>query len=672
MIRLYDRKATDFSTNGIKVLQPISCIVIEEVNGDYSLTITMPMWDTSIQNESIISAPTPKNGNQLFRVYKPLIDAVGNNVYKARHIFYDLLDSFIEDSQLSCDGQTAVNSILSGTGFAGESDITTSYATHYQMIDPVGALLGGKSNSSNGFINLWGGEIERDNLTVRMKRHIGKDRNVSIRYRKNLTGLTIETDSSNVATRIYPTGRAADGQTLLVLPEKYVDSPYLNAYVHPKILHYDYSDIKVGDDMTQDAACAALRTAAQGEFAKGADKPTLTAKVEFVPLETTEEYKNIAVLEKVYLGDTIHVYHEPLGISLDSEVTKYEYDCLTERYNSVELGTPSQMIGASGSAVDQAIQKAKEDAKTTAKDYSAAVQQLNNLMANALGFYSTVVPQPDGSKIFYLHNKPKLADSNIIWKLSVDGLAWTTDGHTWQNGITADGNLVIKTISVIGLVADWIVAGILKSKNGRVYFDLDNNRAAVSRLIDAGDSGIYCDIGTEEPQYGQATGMFLYHENTGKFAQIYRMVDSRSDGVQLLSLGSTSLASCSGIGAGHANQLLMDKSSDDYGHWIFNQATPDGFITFLDVLTGGINFHARNSFDFSLESGDVAFHMNSGGWNFNAGGTNRGSIDSNGWHGWINGYQGLDSLDLHIPSGDGYKGGTLNIRAGQVTNFVSD
>lgn len=667
MICLFKKDDTDFTTNGIKVLQPVSCIVSETRNLDYSLTITMPMYDNSIEEEMIIKAPTPKNGNQLFRVYDSDIDADGNNVYYARHIFYDMLDDFIEDISPSGNGQTALNAILSGTGFTGESDITFTLSSTYQMENPIRAILGGSDNSDdNAFVNRWGGEIERDNFTVRMKNHIGEDRNVSIRYRKNLTGLTVKTDMSNVVTRIYPTGRAADGQTLLALPEKYVDSPYLNSYIHPKVKRYDYSDIKVGDDMTQDAAYAALRTAAQGDFAKGIDKPTVTAEVQFIPLETTEEYKDLAVLEKVYLGDTVHVYHEPLGIQLDMKVSKYEYDCLTGRYNTITLGTPAVTIGASGSVVDQAIQKAKEDAKTTAKDYSAAVQQLNNLMANALGFYSTVVPQPDGSKIFYLHNKPKLADSNIIWKLSVDGLAWTTDGHTWQNGITADGNLVIKTISVIGLVADWIVAGILKSKNGRVYFDLDNNRAAVSRLIDAGDSGIYCDIGTEEPQYGQATGLFLYHQDTGKFAQLYRMGDSRHDGAQLLSLGPLSLMSCNGIGSGNANSLFIDKTSDDYGHWSASIATPTGSKEFLLAQTGGTELSGRNYIQFNVDTGNVQLRISSEGVSVWAGGSNIGYIDSNGWNGKIRGAYGTTD-NVTVEDGVTVNGTTLHFENGLYT-----
>jgi hypothetical protein len=228
-------------------------------------------------------------------------------------------------------------------------------------------------NDDNAFLNRWGGEIERDNFTIRMNQAIGADHGVSIRSRKNLTGLTLDTDISDVVTRIYPTGRAADGMTLLKLPEKYIDSPYINNYTHPKIRRYDYSDIKVNDAMTQDQAYAAIRAAVQKDFAAGIDKPTVSAVVEFIPLGTTEEYKNLAVLEKVFLGDTVHIYHEPLGLELSAKVVSYEYDCLTQKYSKVTLGSVAQCVGA----VNSTIGKLATSAQTTADAAQTAADEAN-------------------------------------------------------------------------------------------------------------------------------------------------------------------------------------------------------------------------------------------------------------------------------------------------------
>lgn len=91
-----------------------------------------------------------------------------------------------------------------------------------------------------------------------------------------------------------------------------------------------------------------------------------------------------------------------------------------------------------------------------------ALDELSSLMANALGFYSTDVVQPDGSSIRYLHDKPILNQSLVQWKITIDGTAVSTDGgKTWKAGITKDGNMVLNTLDALGINADWINAGTI-------------------------------------------------------------------------------------------------------------------------------------------------------------------------------------------------------------------
>ena len=48
----------------------------------------------------------------------------------------------------------------------------------------------------------------------------------------------------------------------------------------------------------------------------------------------------------------------------------------------------------------------------------------------------------------------------------------------------------MNVIAAIGLYADWIIAGKISSKNGRVYFDLDNNELVCSKLTDKTNSSV--------------------------------------------------------------------------------------------------------------------------------------------------------------------------------------
>ncbi len=339
-IVLYSKTETNFNHNGLTILRPIEAIVTEEINGDYSLKLTMPRGFSGLQNEQIIKAPTPKS-EQLFRIYNSDIDILGNPVFYARHIFYDLLDYFIEDMRPTGNGALAISKILENTPFTGTSDITKQSTSYYQMMSPVKAIWG----ADNSFIEVWGGEIERDNFYIRMKNQLGENRGVSIRYRKNLTRLRLVTDLSGVATKIMPTGLKEDGQALLKLPEKYEDSPLINNYINEKTTRIHYSDIAISDDVSEAEALEQLRNAAKQEFENGIDKPQITATVEFIPLQDTEEYKNFSVLESVYLGDTVTIFHEDLDIELEAQVISYEFDALSKRYNKVVLGNANPKYG---------------------------------------------------------------------------------------------------------------------------------------------------------------------------------------------------------------------------------------------------------------------------------------------------------------------------------------
>ena len=418
MVSVFPANETDFSTNGIKALTCISAIVSEEINGEYSLQAEIPLTE-SVENGTILKTNTPK-GKQLFRIYNISPNITGGTVIYARHIFYDLLDDFIEDKRPSGDGNAAVLSILDGTGFAGVSDITTENRATYQMTNPVKALIG----DGNSFVNRWGGEIERDNFTVRMLERVGADRNATIRYRKNLTGLECSTDISGVVTRIYPTGRKADGQTLLTLPEKYIDSPLINNYARIKTARVDYPDIKVvteageGESIVTEAqALERLRQAAKKEFENGADLPEFTGKVEFLPLQDTEEYKNLSALEKVYIGDSVTVYYEPLSIGLSARVMAYSYDALGGRYESVTLGCVRPLAGTLGSTLGQYLQSVddahSEEESKIRQEFVAADGELRSAIEDTETGLSSEIEQTAEQLTISFTNADKGLESQI-------------------------------------------------------------------------------------------------------------------------------------------------------------------------------------------------------------------------------------------------------------------
>ncbi len=132
------------------------------------------------------------------------------------------------------------------------------------------------------------------------------------------------------------------------------------------------------------------------------------------------------------------------------------------------------------------IVQSRKNTKQQLTAYDIAVQQLTSIMTNAMGYYPIRVTQPDGSYIDYMCDKPSLAESQIIWKKSIDGFAVSKDGGTtWITGITADGNIVAQTLSVVGINADWINAGSITSQNGHSTINLNNGTFSLgnARLV---------------------------------------------------------------------------------------------------------------------------------------------------------------------------------------------
>ena len=289
--------------------------------------------------------------DQPFRIYRvvPELDKV--TVY-ARHIFYDLLDNMIKSLKPSPSavGASIVQSLsgacLSSHDFSFYSDLTsTAEDVEWENINPVEAMLG-----ENGLVSKYGAELARDWYDVFLVKRVGNDTDVSIREKKNLTGISYDVDETDVVTRIMPTGEDTDGN-ILYLSELYLDSPNIGAYTHPKWIHLPVSEAKEvtdGDEPKSKAQCyVEMRKAAQAEFDAGCDLPTVTLKVDFVNCSDAEEYKQYVALTGIFLGDSVRVVARRIGVEVSMRMTQYTYDCLTKKYTSVTLGTAADTLEGS-------------------------------------------------------------------------------------------------------------------------------------------------------------------------------------------------------------------------------------------------------------------------------------------------------------------------------------
>lgn len=286
--------------------------------------------------------------DQPFRIYRVVPDLEKITVY-ARHIFYDLMENMVQKYEpTNADSgalvvQTLKEKCLSAHGFSFYSDLeTTADNFVLENINPVEAILG-----EEGIAEKYKGELARDWYDVYLVQRVGSDTDVQIRQGKNLTGISYDVDVSSVTTRIMPTGQDKDGN-VLYLPELYLDSPMIDTYPAPKWIHLDVSEAKEvtsGDDKkTKEKCYEEMRKAAQDEFDKGCDLPSITLKVDFVSCEDTVEYAQYAHLRCIYIGDAVQVIAPRIGISVSMRMTQYTYDCLTKKYTSMTLGTVAETI----------------------------------------------------------------------------------------------------------------------------------------------------------------------------------------------------------------------------------------------------------------------------------------------------------------------------------------
>lgn len=117
-----------------------------------------------------------------------------------------------------------------------------------------------------------------------------------------------------------------------------------------------------------------------------------------------------------------------------------------------------------------------------------ALEELSKRLAESSGTYTTVETQPDGSNIYYLHNKPQLSDSDIVWKMTAEAWAVSTDGgQHWNGGMTVDGDVIARILNATGVNADWINTGTIKAidKDGNTTFLVD---VTTGRVIINADS----------------------------------------------------------------------------------------------------------------------------------------------------------------------------------------
>lgn len=134
------------------------------------------------------------------------------------------------------------------------------------------------------------------------------------------------------------------------------------------------------------------------------------------------------------------------------------------------------------SLVTQAAVDARKSVWKERTTREQALQEFKDRLDNSTGVYTTVQTQQDGSQIFYLHDKPTLAESRAVWKMTAEAWGVSTDGgQTWNGGMTVDGDTIVRILNAVGVNADWINAGAITvtDTDGSIIFSVDMDTKSV-------------------------------------------------------------------------------------------------------------------------------------------------------------------------------------------------
>ena len=514
---LYEGNETEFLTNGIgRLSDAISCTVEENLNGLYELEMQYPITGIhygDIETDRLILA-TPFDGGdpQPFRIYQISRALNGIVTINAEHISY-LLNRVVvmpfQAASLATALEGLKNNAANNCPFTFSTTKRGSNTFTVSEPQPLRGLLGGQSGS---ILDVYGkGEYEFDRWTVKLSTSRGSDQGVTLRYGKNITELVRDSNISNAYTGIVPFWADADGD-LVVLPEKIIWSTHRDAFAHEIIKAVDFSsewqDIPTIAQLR--ARATAYVTANEGW------KLNDNIKVSFVALWQTEEYKNIAVLERVHMGDTVTVIYEALGVESSAKVIRTVYDVLLERFEEIELGTAKNSLA-------QAIADPILEEVPTSSDMEQAIAHGTKLITGGLGGYVYMKPNASGKpEEILVMDDPDYTKATKLWRFNKNGIGFSKTGYNgeYKYAWTMDGAFYTDWVTAGRMTAALIKTGIITGQKGSMQIDVDNGTITLGdkalvvdatnfKLTSAGDVTISGTIKASKGFIGGASGFTI-------------------------------------------------------------------------------------------------------------------------------------------------------------------
>ena len=380
-------------SDGLGILQCTKCTCTEELNGQFILQFSLPITDkhyAELHEKGLVRAkPNETDDEQIFRIVNISVPMKGVVSVNANHISYDM--NAIAVNPFETTGiANAINGLKSNVVGYGSGQENLPFSIWTNITDTTKAFaiavptalrtcLGGMEGS---LLDTFGGEYQWDNLQAKLFSIRGEYRYVTIEYGKNLIDANQERNIEDTYDAVLGYAKFADDS------DQKKDKVYVgdlqypgdNIPAQPRTLIVDFSQ-NFDDDHPPNKQI--IETLAHNyAVVNDINVPKISIKVKFTQLQNSEEYKNIAQLEHVSLGDRVGIMFPKLGINTTERIRKTVFNVIKDRYDSVEIGSNSSSLSKTISNIGKTSSAQLGHAKTV---LDQASKHASRVLTGALG-----------------------------------------------------------------------------------------------------------------------------------------------------------------------------------------------------------------------------------------------------------------------------------------------
>ncbi|MGT4665899.1 phage tail spike protein [Enterococcus hirae] len=573
---LYSPTDTDFTAGGIGILSDCKkCLVTEEANGSYTVELSFPInakFSSQLEdhNYQIKCKPNATDDFHIFYIYNHYKDMATGLLYvygKSRTMkLGNRAVKKLEFERATC--QEAMKCLEKSMDQSSDirlfSDITRVGSTSIEVSNPLKCIKG-----IEGSLNqIFGGEMKHEPFKLSLLNRRGRDHVTTFRYRKNLTGLKVETNFDGLLTRIFPYADVQnnEGETERIFGNP-VDSLNINKYDGE--IYSEYVQFTEDQGVTDQKSLNEVSKKYFSSMNPNCDQPNISIELNIRKMEDTALAKRFKKFREVGLFDTFDIFHERFKINITAQITKVIYDSLNERVESLEAGDTQYTF----------FEKQKQEISNTLKGYTGKkyasdfIDVVTNIISGNDGGHVIWWPKNRPTDLFFCDH-PKLEEARLVLRINKSGIGFSSKG--WQGPFdtawTLDGKFNANFIQTGIIKADVFqnsfnkTGDVLRLVNG--LLEIRNKNQKIMQLTKKGMEFWYGNrsigtMGTEGNQFPDLVvgmdpqGNPVYADFDGKALQI----NLNSDGKAV----AISSAKGKGIIIGKKNMFLINDRIDLLG-----------------------------------------------------------------------------------------------------------